>query len=212
MRFTTINYEIKNSVSYLPTILNGIQAAIEFDWNLKLGSSLYIKRLWAKRDNNAAFARSARRGRSGMRGEEKKQTYLAAPYLNFWLEFQSYLTTPLPQFWPKLQVNAIWPDLWQAFDFNLRHNNFAALFATPLAQISDIFDDANPIYLWRVSKVRVKGVTKTAFIACRLAWDRGQSLTFVARQRCAKVVIIARLTSPLTFSKSVFSSRVNFPV
>ena len=72
MKFTTINYKIKNSVSYLPTILNGIQAAIEFDWNLKLGSSLYVKRLWAKRGNNAAFARSARRGRSGMRGEEKK--------------------------------------------------------------------------------------------------------------------------------------------
>ena len=31
MRFTTINYKIKNSVSYLPTFLNGIQAAIEFD-------------------------------------------------------------------------------------------------------------------------------------------------------------------------------------
>ena len=31
MRFTTINYKIKNSFSYLPTFLNGIQAAIEFD-------------------------------------------------------------------------------------------------------------------------------------------------------------------------------------
>ena len=31
MRFTTINCKIKNSVSYLPTFLNGIQAAIEFD-------------------------------------------------------------------------------------------------------------------------------------------------------------------------------------
>ena len=45
MRFTTINCKIKNSVSYLPTFLNGIQTAIEFDWDLKLGSSLYIKRL-----------------------------------------------------------------------------------------------------------------------------------------------------------------------
>ena len=34
--------------------------------------------------------------------------------------------TPLAQPWPKLQADAIWPDLWQAFDFNLRHN-FAAL-------------------------------------------------------------------------------------
>ena len=31
MRFTTINYKIKNSVSYLPTFLKGIQAAIKFD-------------------------------------------------------------------------------------------------------------------------------------------------------------------------------------
>ena len=31
MRFTSINYKIKISVSYLPTFLNGIQAAIEFD-------------------------------------------------------------------------------------------------------------------------------------------------------------------------------------
>ena len=127
MRFTTINYKIKNSVSYLPTFLNGIQAAIEFDWNLKLGSSLYIKRLWAKRGNNAAFARSARRTRNscegrdereaGCEGRKKKQTYLAAPLLNVWLKCQSYLMTPLPQLWPKLQANAVWPNLWQSFDF-----------------------------------------------------------------------------------------------
>ena len=127
MRFTTINYKIKNSVSYLPTFLNGIQAAIEFDWNLKLGSSLYIKRLWAKRGNNAAFARSARRTRNscegrdereaGCEGRKKKQTYLAAPLLNFRLKCQSYLMTPLPQLWPKLQANAVWPNLWQSFDF-----------------------------------------------------------------------------------------------
>ena len=82
MRFTTINYKIKNSVSYLPTFLNGIQAAIEFDWNLKLGSSLYINRLWAKRGNNAAFGRRARRmrnsreardeGEAGCEGRKKK--------------------------------------------------------------------------------------------------------------------------------------------
>ena len=83
MRFTTINYKIKNSVSYLPTFLNGIQAAIEFDWNLKLGSSLYIKRLWAKRGNNAAFAWSARRTRNS-----REVCFL--PLL--WLESQTYLT------------------------------------------------------------------------------------------------------------------------
>ena len=71
MRFTTINYKIKNSVSYLPTFLNGIQAAIEFDWNLKLGPSLYIKRLWAKRGNNAAFARSSRRMRNSREARDE---------------------------------------------------------------------------------------------------------------------------------------------
>ena len=71
MRFTTINYKIKNSVSYLPTFLNGIQAAIEFDWNLKLGSSLYIKRLWAKRGKNATFARSARRMRNSRKTRDE---------------------------------------------------------------------------------------------------------------------------------------------
>ena len=45
----TIKYKIENSVSYLSTFLNGIQVAIEFDWNLKLDSSLYIKRLWLPR-------------------------------------------------------------------------------------------------------------------------------------------------------------------
>ena len=45
----TIKYKIKNSVSYLSSFLNGIQVAIEFDWNLKLDSSLYIKRLWLAR-------------------------------------------------------------------------------------------------------------------------------------------------------------------
>ena len=74
MRFTTINYKIKNSVSYLPTFLNGIQAAIEFNWNLKLGSSLYIKRLWAKRGNNAAFARRARRMWNSREARDKRET------------------------------------------------------------------------------------------------------------------------------------------
>ena len=36
----SLKYKIKNSVSYLSTFLNGIQVAIEFDWNLKLDSSL----------------------------------------------------------------------------------------------------------------------------------------------------------------------------
>ena len=73
MRFTTINDKIKISVSHLPTFLSDIQAAIEFDWNLKLGSSLYIKHLWAKRGNNAAFARSARRTRNSREARDERE-------------------------------------------------------------------------------------------------------------------------------------------
>ena len=45
-----MNCKIKNSVAYLPTILNGFQVVTEFDWNLKFDSSL----------NNKGFMSQAR--------------------------------------------------------------------------------------------------------------------------------------------------------
>ena len=89
------------SASYLPTYLNGIQVVIEFDWNVNLNSSLYIKRFMsqarqyrgvrAKREADEEFTRRARRARRAMRGEKKKTNIFGNTFLlNFWLEFQTY--------------------------------------------------------------------------------------------------------------------------
>ena len=64
----------------------------------------------------------------------KKQTYLAAPLLNFCSFDLSFRRTPFDQ------------TFGNPLTFNNLRQNFAALFATPLARISDVFDDANQIY------------------------------------------------------------------
>ena len=130
----------------------------------------------------------------------------------------------------ELNLRHNWRHLWHIFDLSLRRTHLMTLLASlwlesqtlsyrtfvkSLARISDMTTPltgrhkclSNSYTLWRPLKVRVKGVTKMAFIAWRPAWNRRQRLIFVARQRCAKVVFVAPLTAPLTLGKSMISSR-----
>ena len=109
-----------------------------------------------------------------------------------------------------LNLRHNWRHLWHIFDLSLRRTHLMTLLASlwlesqtlsyrtfvkSLAQISDMTTPltgrhkclSNSYTFWRPLKVRLKGVTKMAFIAWRPAWNRRQRPIFVARQRCTKM-------------------------